>query len=74
MRKVNGVFVLSSTDKKNIEARCRAIARKAPYTGSVEAWLNTRTGSVSYMELIGNDSIEAGPEFEFIVSFPCREC
>lgn len=68
MRKVNGIFVLSSTDKKNIEARCRAIARKAPYTGSVEAWFNAESGRVDYVELIGLDYIEPSENMKLIYS------
>lgn len=51
----NSHYVLSETDKKKIEAHARAIAKQAAYDGAVEAWLNTETGEVSYMECVGLD-------------------
>lgn len=58
MKKANGVFTLSATDKKKIAARCRAIAKNAVYSGYVEAWFNAESGRVDYVELIGLDYIE----------------
>lgn len=68
MKKVNGFFVLSATDKKKISERCRAIAKKAAYAGYVEAWFNAESGSVNYVELIGLDYIEASENMELIYS------
>lgn len=59
MKKANGVFTLSATDKKKIAAHCRAVARKAAYTGYVEAWLDNTEGKIHYVELIGLDFVEA---------------
>ena len=68
MKKVNGFFVLSTTNIKKISARCRAIAKKAAYTGYVEAWFNAESGRVDYVELIGLDYIEASENMELIYS------
>ena len=68
MKKVNGFFVLSTTDKKRIAAHCRAIAKKAVYAGYVEAWLNTESGRVDYVELIGLEYVVASENMELIYS------
>lgn len=68
MKKVNGIFALSATDKKKISARCRAIAKNAAYAGYVEAWFNAESGRVDYVELIGSDYIEASEKMELIYS------
>ena len=67
MKKVNGIFTLSATDKKKISARCRAIAKKAAYTGYVEAWFNAESGRVDYVEIVGLGYVEA-PDMELIYS------
>lgn len=68
MKKVNGVFVLSSTDKKKISARCRAIAKSAAYAGYVEAWFNAASGRVDYVEIVGLGYVEASENMELIYS------
>lgn len=68
MKKENNRFVLSKTDKGRIAAHARAIAKKAPYSGYVEAWFNTARGEVRYCELRDYDYIEAGENMELIYS------
>lgn len=68
MKKVNGFFALNATDKKKISARCRAIAKKATYTGYVEAWFNAASGRVDYVELVGLEYVEASENMELIYS------
>ena len=60
--------MLSTTDKKRIAAHCRAIAKKAVYAGYVEAWLNTESGRVDYVELVGLEYVEASENMELIYS------
>lgn len=67
MKKVNGIFALSSTEKKRISARCRAIAKKSAYAGYVEAWFNAKSGRVDYVEIVGLGYVEA-PDMELIYS------
>lgn len=50
-------FILSESDRKEIEANARAIARKAAYDGAVEAWHDAATGEVQYVECVGSDYI-----------------
>ena len=68
MKKVSGLFVLSTTEKKKIAAHCRAIAKKAAFTGHVEAWFNTESGRVDYVELVGLEYVEASENMELIYS------
>ena len=68
MKKKNGTFALSATDKKKISSRCRAIAKNAAYAGYVEAWFNAESGRVDYLELIGLDYVEASENMELIYS------
>ena len=55
MKKYNGYYVLSNSDKKKIEMHARAIAKKAAYNGAVEVWFDAETGTINYMECIGLD-------------------
>ena len=55
MRNRNGQYVLSESDKKKIEAHARAIAKKAAYNGAIEAWFDSETGEIRYMECVGSD-------------------
>lgn len=73
MKKVNGFFTLSTTDKKKTAAHCRAVAKKAAYSGYVEAWLDTETGEIYYLELIGSDYIEAQDKMEFVYAAPTNK-
>lgn len=74
MKKENNRFVLSKTDKSRIAAHARAMAKKATYSGYVEAWLNTASGEVIYCELTDyNSYIEAGEDMKLIYSAECRE-
>lgn len=72
MKKENGRFVLSKTDKEKVAAHTRAMARKAAYNGYVEARFNTENGNVRYYELADyNSYIEAGESMEFVYSAEC---
>ena len=51
----DGHYVLSESDKKKIEAHARAIAKKAAYNGAIEAWFDSETGEIHYMECVGSD-------------------
>lgn len=66
MKKVNGKYILSATDKKRTQQHCNAIARKASYDGSVEAILNAATGAISYIENVGLDYTAYKEPFEYI--------
>lgn len=68
MKKAKGVFTLSATDKKRIAAHCRAVAKKAAYAGYVEAWFNTESGRVDYVEIVGLGYVEAPENMELIYS------
>lgn len=50
-------FTLSESERNEIESHARAIARKAAYNGAVEAWHDTATGEVQYVECVGSDYI-----------------
>lgn len=54
------IFTLSEAERKEIESHARAIARKAAYDGAVEAWHDTDTGDVQYLECVGSDYIMPG--------------
>lgn len=68
MKKINNQYVPSATDIKKAAAHCRAIARRAAYDGSVEAWLNQSTGTISYNEIVGNGWTEGGDDWKFLAS------
>lgn len=53
MKKLNGSFLLSATDIAKIESHTRAMARKACYDGSVEAWFDHESGKTYYYEMVG---------------------
>lgn len=72
MKKENNRFVLSKTDKGRIAAHVRAMAKKAPYNGYVEAWFNAVRGEVRYCELTDCGYIEVGENMELICSAECR--
>lgn len=74
MKRENNRFVLSKTEKGRIAAHARAMAKKATYSGYVEAWFDTARGEVRYCELTDyNSYIEAGKDMELIYSAECRE-
>lgn len=72
MKKINGIYQLSNTDIKKIEAHARALARDSAYAGSIEAWFNPTSGEIRWFELIGNDYIiDEGKEQICVCSVPC---
>ena len=54
MKKINNQFVASATDIKNAQSHCNALARKAAFDGNIEAWFDKSTGTIRYIENIGN--------------------
>jgi len=66
MKKINGKYVLSATDKKRTQQHCNGIARRAAYEGSVDAYLNTDTGDISYIENVGLAYTVASEPYEYI--------
>lgn len=74
MKKVNDQYVLSNTDRNRIAAHARAIARRAAYTGTVEAWFDRSTGQIHYCELTSGGCMEArDDDMENIYTAYCRE-
>lgn len=73
MQKINGTYHLSAADREEIEAHARKIARKAAYTGSVEAWFDSSTGNVQYCEIVGIGGMESSaPYMELVCTAYCR--
>lgn len=70
MRKVNGEYILSNTDKKRIAAHCRAMARSHRYNGFIKAYLDTRDGEIIYEEFVGDGWIES----DYLEFVDCAEC
>ena len=54
MKKINNKFVASATDVRKAQSHCNAMAKAAPYDGSIEAWLNQSNGTIHYIENVGN--------------------
>lgn len=72
MRKINGVYILSPTDIKRIEAHTRALAKQAHYYGYIEAWFDSSTGKVNYYELTDNDYMVSSSDDDKCIC--CASC
>lgn len=68
MRKINGEFVASRTDKKRAQSRVNRLAREAAYNGTVEAWLNNATGTIHYIELAGLEFVAEHEGYTFLAA------
>lgn len=64
MKKVNGEFILSSTDIRKAKAHTRALAKKqkGQYGGHIECMFDSRTGEFHYFEHVGNGSYTSETE------------
>ena len=66
MKKINGKYILSATDKKRISAHCRAIARGERFFGHVTAYFDNEDGEVFYREFVGQGGYIAGETIEHV--------
>ena len=66
MKKINNQFTASATEIRRAQSHCNALARRATYDGSVEAWLNRSNGSISYVEHIGSGYCVGDADMELL--------
>ena len=66
MKKINGKYTLSATDKKRISAHCRAIARQYHFSGHVTAYFDSELGEVFYREFVGQGGYIVGESIEHV--------
>lgn len=71
MKKINNVFVPSATDARKAMAHTRAMARKAPYDGTIECWFDPEAGRFLYVECVGSTYSES-ESLQYIGSAPCQ--
>lgn len=66
MKKIDNQFVASATDIKKAQAHCNALARKAAFDGSIEAWLDQSNGIIRYIEIVGSGYSEGDADMKLI--------
>ena len=71
MKKINNVFAPSATDARKAMAHTRAMARKAPYDGTIECWFDPEAGRFLYVECVGSTYSES-ESLQYIGSAPCQ--
>lgn len=59
MKKIANAYIASATDNKKAMAHARAMARKAPYDGTIECWFNPENGNYIYAECVGETYSES---------------
>lgn len=71
MRKINGQFVASPSERVRALSHARKMAREAVYDGNIEVWFDPDNGRFLYAECVG-ESYCASDTLQYVYSVPCR--
>lgn len=70
MKKINGKFVPSATEKSRAMAHARALSRQKTYDGSIDVYFDVCSGKFHFYEIVGLGYVPT--ESEYIGSVKCQ--